>query len=74
MATGLFADGWFARLAPEDLEAAYALPGGGPFSPMAGRPMRGYALLPPDVVADDAALEPWLERCITFSRSLPPKG
>lgn len=73
MATGLFADGWFARLSPEDLEVAFALPGGGPFAPMAGRSMKGYALLPPDVVADDAALDAWLERCIDFTGTLPPK-
>ncbi len=45
-----------------------------PFSPMAGRTMRGYGILPPDVVADDAALDQWLERAIDFAGSLPPKG
>ena len=73
MATGLFADGWFVRLSPADLEAALELPGGGPFSPMAGRTMKGYALLPPSVVADDAVLDTWLERCIAFTGTLPPR-
>ena len=35
-----------------------------PFSPMAGRTMKGYGTLPPDVVADDAALDGWLARAI----------
>lgn len=74
MATGLFSDGWFARLSPGDLATAHALPGGGPFAPMPGRAMKGYALLPPEVVADDAALDWWLERCIAFMGTLPPKG
>ena len=74
LATGLFADRWMVRLRPADLEAALALPGAEPFSPMPGRSMKGWAALPPDVVADDAALEPWLERAFAFAGSLPAKG
>lgn len=74
LATGLFASGWMVRLGDADLASLLALPGATPFSPMAGRTMRGYGLLPPDVVADDAALDGWLERAIAFARSLPPKG
>ena len=40
---------------------------------MPGRTMRGYATLPPDVVADDAALDGWLEKAIAFAASLPAK-
>ena len=47
LATGLFADTWMVRLAPADLEALIALPGAGPFAPMPGRTMKGYATLPP---------------------------
>jgi hypothetical protein len=36
--------------------------------------MRGYTVLPPDVVADDDALRPWLDRAVAFGRSLPAKG
>ena len=35
--------------------------------------MRGYATLPPDVVADDAALDGWLDKAIAFASSLPAK-
>ena len=72
LASGLFADTWMVRLGPADLEALVELPGAGPFSPMPGRTM-GYATLPPDVVADDAALDGWLERAIAFAGSLPAK-
>jgi TfoX/Sxy family transcriptional regulator of competence genes len=73
LATGLFADTWMIRLGPADLESLVALPGSGPFSPMPGRTMRGYATLPPDVVADDAALDGWLEKALAFAASLPSK-
>jgi TfoX/Sxy family transcriptional regulator of competence genes len=72
MATGLYEDRWVVRLFDDDLERLTAA-GGAPFSPMPGRSMKGWATLPPDVVADDAALDPWLERALTFARSLPAK-
>src|SRR5215471_17757562 len=71
LATGLFADAWMIRLGTDDLDALMALPGAGPFQPMPGRTMTGYGMLPADVVADDAALDGWLERAIAFAGSLP---
>ena len=73
LVTGLFADTWMIRLAETDLDEVLALPGASPFSPMAGRTMKGYATLPPDVVADDAALDGWLERAIALGKTLPAK-
>jgi hypothetical protein len=73
-ATGLFEDRWVVRLGEADAAEAVALPGGGPFSPMAGRSMKGWATLPAAVVADDAALDGWLARAFGFAASLPPKG
>jgi hypothetical protein len=73
LATGLFADSWMVRLGEADLETLLALPGAAPFSPMPGRTMRGYATLPADVVADDAALDAWLGRALEHARTLPPK-
>jgi TfoX/Sxy family transcriptional regulator of competence genes len=73
-ATGLFEDRWVARLAPEDLAAALALPGAEPFEPMPGRPMRGWVVLPRDVVTDDQALDTWVSRALDFAASLPAKG
>ena len=73
LVTGLFADSWMIRLAEPDLDELLALPGATPFSPMAGRTMKGYATLPRDVVADDAALDGWLERAIALGKTLPAK-
>ena len=73
LVTGLFADSWMIRLAETDLAELLALPGATPFSPMAGRTMKGYAVLPADVVADDRALDAWLERAVAFGKTLPAK-
>ena len=72
LVTGLFADSWMIRLAADDLAELLAVPGATPFSPM-GRTMKGYATLPPDVVADDGALDGWLARAIDFGKTLPAK-
>jgi len=73
LATSLFADAWVVRLPAEDLDRLLAMPGARSFAPMPGRPMRGYALLPADVVADDAALDGWVGRAVEHAGSLPPK-
>ncbi len=73
MITGLHGPGWFVRLGEEQLAEALALDGGAPFEVMPGRPMKGYALLPGSVIADDAAVRHWVERAIGFGGTLPPK-
>lgn len=74
LVTGLHEQRWMVRLGDADRAELLGLPGAGPFEPMAGRPMKGYAVLPADVVADDDALEAWLRRSIAFGLSLPPKA
>ena len=73
-ATGLFEESWVVRLRETDLAALLATPGADTFSPMAGKATKGWGRLPVDVVADDAALDPWLERAFAFAASLPAKG
>jgi TfoX/Sxy family transcriptional regulator of competence genes len=73
LVTGLHKEAWFVRVAEADRTSLLQLPGAGAFEPMPGRPMRGYVVLPPSVVADDAAIRGWVERAITFGRSLPRK-
>jgi TfoX/Sxy family transcriptional regulator of competence genes len=71
MCAGLFGDGMFARLSPTDRAA---LPGGGAaFEPMPGRPMKDYALIPDDVLADEEALATVLAKAVAFTASLPLK-
>ena len=71
MCAGVFQDQVFARLSPADRAA---LPGGGAdFEPMAGRPMKGYALIPDDMLADESALAAELAKAVAFTASMPPK-
>lgn len=71
MCAGLFGDRVLARLS--DTERA-ALPGGGDyFEPMPGRPMKAYAVLPDEVVADEEALAKVLALAVAFTAALPPK-
>jgi hypothetical protein len=73
MATGLFAAEWWVRVSEPDREALLSLPGAHPFQVMPGKDMGRYAVMPPEVVADDAALARWLDKAVLFTRSLPPK-
>ena len=73
-ATGLFEESWVVRLGETDLAALLATPGADTFSPMAGKATKGWGRLPVDVVADDAALDRWLDRAFSFAASLPAKG
>jgi TfoX/Sxy family transcriptional regulator of competence genes len=73
MATGLFAQEWWVRLAEPDREALLALPGAHQFEVMPGRPMGRYVVLPDDVVADDERLDAWLTKALAETRGLPPK-
>jgi hypothetical protein len=72
MFTGIFASGWFVRL-PDDARDELAAAGGAPFEPMAGRPMRGYLLLPPGMAADTEVAMPWVMRALEHAQQLPAK-
>jgi hypothetical protein len=72
-ATGLYEESWGVGLAADDLQALLDAGGVG-YSPMPGRSMKGWASLPPAVVADDAALDGWLAKALAFAASLPAKG
>jgi hypothetical protein len=74
MVCGLHALGWFVRLGDPERSEALALDGAATFEPMPGRPMTGYTLLPPGVIADDAEIRRWVQRAIEFGTTLPPKA
>jgi TfoX/Sxy family transcriptional regulator of competence genes len=40
---------------------------------MRGRPMAGWLLVDSDALADDDQLQQWVDRGVTFVRTLPPK-
>jgi TfoX/Sxy family transcriptional regulator of competence genes len=73
LCTGLFASSWMIRLPDEVRGELQAIPGSGPFEPMPGKPMKGYALVPESVLADDASLEGWVRRAVDYVGTLQPK-
>ena len=73
MATGLFASQWWLRVSEPDRETLLTMPGAHPFEVMPGKAMGRNVTMPDAVVADDAALDDWIDRALTFSRTLPPK-
>ena len=73
MATGLFSGSWWVRLPPERLEAVLASGQARPMEVMPGRGMKGYAVMPDEVVADDAEVKAWVGEALAYTASLPAK-
>ncbi len=40
---------------------------------MPGRTMKGYAVLPADIVADDAQVDAWVSEALAYTATMPPK-
>jgi hypothetical protein len=72
LATSLFHDRWVVRL-PDDEAAAAKAGGAGSFEPVPGRPMKAYVLVPVEDVADDAAIDAWVQRGLAHAGSMPKK-
>ena len=71
MFTGLHQDRWVVRLGDAD-RAELARDGGTAFEPMPGRPMKGYLVLPANLIEIES-VRPWLARALAHGRSLPAK-
>jgi TfoX/Sxy family transcriptional regulator of competence genes len=64
--------GLLIRCAPEDTDALLDEPGAEHFV-MRGRAMDGWLRVTGDVTTGDEALRSWVDRGVSFARSLPPK-
>lgn len=73
MASGLFADTWWVRLAPDRLAAVLASGQARPFEVMPGRAMKGYAAMSDAILADDATLDAWVREALDYTATLPSK-
>jgi hypothetical protein len=60
------------RVGPDAYEAALAHPDTRPMD-FTGRPMKGMVFVDPDACPDAEDLAAWLERALSFARSLPAK-
>lgn len=72
MALGIVGDELMVRVGPEAYEAALTLPGAREMD-FTGRSLKGFVYVSADVLADDDALAEWVQRGVSFARSLPPK-
>ena len=70
--TGLFGDNLFVRLSAEEDQRLRAA-GGSDFTPMPGRPMKGYTTLPKEWATDLATARRWVATSLEWSRTLPAK-
>ena len=73
MFAGLHGAKLVLRLPEAPLAEFLAQPGAAPFEPMPGRPMQGYAVAPPSLLADKPALSRWLESSFESAAKLPAK-
>jgi TfoX/Sxy family transcriptional regulator of competence genes len=73
MCFGTFGAELFVRLSDADRREAERWPATRAFAPMAGRPMTGYWVLPPEVWEDPKLSKEWVERAIAHTSRLPKK-
>ena len=73
MATGLHGNSLFVRLNAEDETKLLDVKGAAPFSPMPGRAMRGYVVVPEAFRKDTAKMHTWIRRALEHTSTLPPK-
>ncbi|TWT77425.1 hypothetical protein Pla123a_20860 [Posidoniimonas polymericola] len=72
MCVGPWQGSLVVRLDKADHEATQAEPHAGPMN-ITGKTMRGWALVAPAGIAEDADLARWVGRAVEFVRTLPAK-
>ncbi len=72
MFCGIIGDELMARVGPGNYASALAEPHVRPMD-FTGKPMKGYVYVETPGFEDDADLQKWVERCLNFVQTLPPK-
>ncbi len=72
MLVGIWNDSLIVRLGPEQGEKALSEPNVREFE-VTGRPMKGWIMVEPDGIEDDAQLADWIERAVEYVVTLPTK-
>ena len=72
MVCGVIEDSMIARVGADAYDGALEEPHARPFD-FTGREMRGWVYVDPAGLAEDDDLEAWLDRCLAFVSTLPPK-
>ncbi len=73
MFAGALGDRIFLRLPDPDLQRLLKEPGGGPFEPVKGHTMTGYATVPRAWMESSEKVRGWVERSVEWAAGLPPK-
>ncbi len=74
MFMGLFQEDMFLRLSDADRSELLQVKDARIFEPMPGRPMREYVALPPELLASQEKLRPWVARALQYGVALKPKA
>lgn len=72
MCCGVVKDSLMVRVGAENYTAALAAAHVRPMD-FTGRPMKSMVLVDPPALAEDAALQAWVDRCVVFVQTLPKK-
>ena len=72
MFVGILGTVLMARVGPEAYPAALSRPHVREMD-FTGKPMKGYVFVDPAGLEDDAALADWVQACLQFVQTLPPK-
>ncbi|MBN1781143.1 TfoX/Sxy family protein [bacterium] len=72
MCCGIVGDRLMARVGPEAYEACI-LKEHAVSMDFTGKPMQGMVFVEPEGFSEDADLNVWIETCMDFIRTLPPK-
>ena len=72
MSVGIHGAELIVRIDPAETEGALAEPGTRIFD-ITGRPMKGWLLVSPRALGDQAGLTKWVRRGISYAQSLPAK-
>jgi hypothetical protein len=72
MLVGVWKDSMIVRLGLNAYDDALLTPHVREFD-ITGKPMRGWVMVEPEGIADDAQLKDWIDQATTFVKSLPKK-
>lgn len=72
MVSGIIKDDLIVRVAADRYEEMLKMPHAGKFD-LTGKPMKGWVMVLSEALNSDEELNDWVQRAVSFVRTLPPK-
>lgn len=72
MVCGITNDTFMARVGPDQYEECLKMEYAREMD-FTGKPMKGFVFVSPEGIAEDEDLDGWINRCLGFVNTLPPK-